>query len=290
METVIYIDVLIFLNIMITFLLLLSASRLMKLSPAPGRFLLGSLLGGGTSLIIFAPDMGFFLSVITKLLFSVIIVMTVYKPKGVKALLRETGYFFVVSFIFAGMMLFVSSLPGIDIVRYNNGAVYVNFSFFSLIAASVMCYLVTLVLGKITKHRVCDTLCHVELELGGTTISGQAIIDTGNSLCDPFSGESIMIADKFFLRGIIPPNIMQYINGNTDDCVGVKLIPCSTVSSDSLLPVFRIDRMKISGSEFDCELEKVQIAVSKNKMTSAIIPAELAANGERRKKNAESTK
>lgn len=290
METVIYIDVLVFLNIIITFILLLSASRLMKLSPSPGRFLLGSLLGGATSLIIFAPDMGFFLSVITKLLLSVIIVITVYKPKSVKALLRETGYFFTVSFIFAGMMLFVSSLPGIDIVSYNNGAVYVNFSFFSLIAASVICYLVTLVLGKITKHKVCDTLCRVDIELGGVAISGQAIIDTGNSLCDPFSGESIMIADKFFLKEIIPPHITQYIDGNTNDCVGIKLIPCSTVSSDSLLPVFRVDRMKISGSECSCELEKVQIAVSKRKMTSAIIPAELTANGERRKKNAESAK
>lgn len=290
MQNVIYIDVLVFLNIIITFLLLTASSRLMKLSPGAGRLLIGSLLGGASSLIILAPDMGFLLSLMTKLLFSVIIVAAVYNPKDMRSIFRQTGYFFVVSFLFAGMMLFVGSLPGIHIVSYNNGAVYVDFSFLSLVAASALCYIITCILGKITGHRVCNTLCSVEIVVNGKTVTGQAIIDTGNTLCDPFSGESIVIADRFFLKTVLPPDVKKYLDGMAEECEGIRLIPCSTVSADGLLPVFRAEMVRLRGDGFFCEMKRTPIAVSKNKMSSAIIPAELAVNCERRKENAETAK
>lgn len=290
MKDVIYIDVLVFLNIIITFLLLLSSSRLMKISPPPGRFLIGSLIGGASSLIILAPDMGFFLSVLTKLIFSLVIVTAVYNPKSIKAIFRETGYFFAANFIFAGVMMFISSLPKINIVNYNNGAVYINFSFFSLIAASVFCYGIICILNRLTKHKSCASFCNIVIEFEGKTVSGQAIIDTGNALQDPFSGEGVIVADIFFLEGIIPQNVRMYLNGNENECGGIRLIPCSTVSGGGLLPVFKADRVKIIGDDYICNLKKVNIAVSKTKMTSAIIPAELTANSERRKENVNTAK
>ncbi len=285
MKQVIYIDVLIFLNTIITFLLLMASSRLMKIYPSPGRFVIASVLGGFSSLIILAPDMGFLLSILTKLIFSLIIVISAYNPRSVSAIAKETGYFFVVSFIFAGMMLFASSLPGISIVSYNNGTAYINLSFFSLVAACVICYAVTVILGKITKNKTADTLIfNIDITSDGKTINCSAILDTGNSLTDPFTGEGIIIADKFTLAEILPENIKIYLKkGNTESAI--KLIPCKTVAGSALLPCFRAEKIRINQNGLSHEIKNPQIAVSAQSMTDVILPSSICRNTERRKGN-----
>lgn len=284
MKQIIYIDVLFFLNTIITFLLLLASSKLMKLTPTACRFIAGSLIGGVSSLIIFAPDMGFFLSIFTKLLFSLIITSVTYNPRSIKSILRQTGYFFTVSFIFAGIMLFASSLPGISVVTYNNGAIYIDFSFFSLIAASVICYLITLILNKITRHRHSnDVLFNIKIQKDRKSISSDAILDTGNGLLDPFTGESIIIGDKYKLKSIMPENIHLYINENCDKCDSIRLIPCSTVASDTLLPVFRADNITIRLDNRTYTRKHPLIAVSKKELPHIILPPDITEKEERSK-------
>lgn len=285
-KQIIYIDVLIFLNTAITFLLLLASSKLMKLTPSAGRFVIGSIIGGASSLIIFAPEMGFIPSLLTKMLFSLIITLSTYNPGSIKMLLRQTGYFFAVSFIFAGIILFVSSIPGISLLTYNNGAIYIDLSIFSLIAASVLCYVITIILNKITRHKQeGDILCNIKILKNKTTVSGSAIIDTGNSLCDPFTGESIIISDKFMLDVIIPEDIQFYIDGNNEMCTAIRLVPCSTVTADALLPVFRADMIVINDSNNKLYVKQPLIAVSNNKLTHTILPSDIFKNAERSDKN-----
>lgn len=284
MKQVIYIDVLVFLNTVITFLLLLSASKLLKAFPSAGRLVAGSLLGGASSLIIFAPDLGFLLSLIVKLLFSIIITTATYNPKSVRALLRCIGYFFCVSFIFAGMMLFAASLPDLSILTYKNGALYVDFSLFSLIAASVICYLITLVLNKITKHsKEWDVLISVKIYLNGSCVSGSAVIDTGNSLSDPFTGEDIIIADRFVLSALLPEDIVHYLDGNNESCSRIRLVPCSTVTEDGLLPVFRADKVLFKENNSEKSVKKPLIAVSGKRLSHIILPRDAAEITERGK-------
>ena len=285
MQQVIYIDVLIFLNTIITFLLLLASSKLMKIYPSPGRFTVASVLGGISSLIILAPDLGFFLSLLTKLLFSLVIVISAYNPGSVTAILKETGYFFVVNFIFAGMMLFASSLPGISIVNYNNGAAYINLSFFSLIAACVICYAVTVILGKITKHKAADTaVFNIQITADNKTINCCAILDTGNALTDPFTGESIIISDKFTLSDILPENIRTYLKTGIS-ANGIKLIPCKTVAGSTLMPCFRVKSIRIRKDGTFHEISNAEIAVSDQHLTEVILPSAIFNNTERRTQN-----
>lgn len=289
MKQVVYLDVLIFLNTVITFLLLLTSSRILKIYPSPGRFVISSVLGGVSSLIILAPEFGFFLSVITKVLFSLVIVITAYNPKSLRRIAKLTAYFFAVNFVFAGMMLFASSLPGISLVNYNNGAVYINLSFFSLVAACVVCYAVTCFLGKITKHRSTEGLLYsIEISSKGKTVKCSALLDTGNSLTDPFTGESLIIADKITVADILPQSIDTYLkNGECD--TGIKLIPCRTVSSDTLLPCFRADYVKIKDDRSIRMINDVEIAVSNNMLDNVILPMDLFENNERRSTNVTTT-
>ncbi len=285
MTQIVYIDVLVLLNIIITFLLLLGTSSLLSLSPKPVRYMAGALLGGASSLVIFLPEMGFVLSVLTKLVFSLMIVVSVYNPKRVRTVLKETAYFFAVSFIFAGMMMFAASLPGVSLVQYRNGAVYINLSFFSLISACVICYVITFILGKVTSHKASgDIKFNVIIENGGCFSQTQAILDTGNSLTDPFTGESVIVGDISSLKNVMPPEIVKYYN-NEDVDGALRLIPCKTVSSDALMPCFRPDCVEITGENVFCILKNPLVAVSRQSLDCLIVPPMLFENSERRKKN-----
>ncbi len=280
MKQVIYIDVLVFLNMIITFLLLLTSSKMMKLFPTAGRMTLACILGGFSSLIILAPEMGLLLSLLTKLLFSLIIVSCAYNPKSLSAIAKETAYFFAVNFIFAGMMLFASSLPGISLVSYNNGAVYINFSFFSLIASCVICFGITCLLNKFSKHK--GSHCEVfsaEIFVGKKSVRSAAIADTGNSLTDPYTGKNVIVSDKLTLAPVLPENIRQYLSDGI--CDGIRLIPCKTVSGTSLLPCFKADRIIIKNENTNIEKKDSLIAVSNEKLTEIILP--VSTISERRK-------
>ncbi len=272
MQQVIYIDVLIFLNIIITFVLLHATGRLMKIYPSAGRMTVASLLGGFTSLIILAPEMGFVFSLLTKLLFSLIIVVCAFNPHSFSAIARETAYFFAVNFIFAGIMLFASSLPGVSLVQYNNGAVYMNFSFFSLIASCLVCYGVTVILGRFTKYK--GTNCEVfasEIFVNGKSVKSAAIADTGNALTDPYTAKPLIVADKVTLAPVLPENIREYFeNGSCDGAI--KLIPCKTVSGSSLMPCFKADKIIIKGEKLHLELSGREIAVSSQTLAEIILP------------------
>lgn len=236
----------------------------------------GSLLGGISSLIIFAPDMGMLLSLITKLLFSLIIVFTVYNPKRLKTALKQTGYFFGVSFAFAGIMLFVSSLPGVSIISYNNGIAYIDLSMFSLIAAAVVCYTVTGILNKLTCHsQEGSILYNIKIRCGDKTVSLPSVLDTGNSLSDPFSGESLIIASKADVEILLPQGVKNYIAGNLNRCDAIRLVPCSTVTGESVLPVFRAEEVVISGTGVNKRLCNVGIAVCLRETGNVILPGNI---------------
>lgn len=286
MKQVIYIDVLVFLNTAITFLLLLATSKIIKLTPSAGRYVIGSLLGGASSLIIFAPDMGLILSLITKLLFSLIIVSAVYNPRKPKSLFKQTGYFFVVSFIFAGIMICISSLPGISIISYNNGVAYIDLSMFSLICASVICYVVTTILNRITGYsNDGEILYNIKIKNDGKSVSMSAVLDTGNSLADPFTGESLIVASVQDVEQLLTDDIKSYLTGNLDRCGKLRLAPCSTVSGESLLPVFKADEVQIIGNGQSVLLHNVSIAVCSADIDNIILPSNILDNCKRRKKH-----
>ncbi|MBR5233937.1 MAG: sigma-E processing peptidase SpoIIGA [Clostridia bacterium] len=281
MSYVIYVDVLIFLNIIVTFLLLLATSGLLKNAPSSGRYILGSLFGGISSLLIFAPEMGLFVSLIVKFLFSLIIVCIVYKPKTVRLIAKDTGYFLVVNFIFAGMMMFAASLPGINLVQYKNGAAYINLSFFSLIGACFICYLVTCLLGKITNHKPDAVNFTAEIEHNGKKVCQCALYDSGNALRDPFTGESLIIADISMIRDIVPESICEYFLTGVPSS-GIKLVVCNTVASQGLLPCFRVNKVKIYNKETQYIFENAEIAVTDRGLDNIILPSDLSEKTERR--------
>ena len=90
----IYVDVLFVLNFFITYLLLLLTKSLVKFTSKAGRLLFGALIGGVYSLVILAPNLNFFASLIGKLLVSMLIVAASFNIKRLTVFLKTLACFY----------------------------------------------------------------------------------------------------------------------------------------------------------------------------------------------------
>ena len=101
----IYVDVLFVLNFFITYLLLLLTKSLVKFTSKAGRLLFGALIGGVYSLVILAPNLNFFASLIGKLLVSMLIVAASFNIKRLTVFLKTLACFYFSNMLFLGIIL-----------------------------------------------------------------------------------------------------------------------------------------------------------------------------------------
>lgn len=295
MQTV-YVDVLVLLNSIISLFLILITSSILRCSPGAGRVAAGTFLGGAYSLLIFAPDMGVFLSLIVKILLCVSVVSAVFKPTGVRYLIKCLSVFAVVNFAFAGLMTGIKLLVLPESLEYRNGAVYFDFGFIPLMLAVVMCYLLTLFFNSLSSKTRMDKIYDVSLQLGDKQIECRGLLDTGNTLTDPFTGEGVMIIDKQTAQKIADGDILEFIDsvhtGNIDSAArkhikGTRVLPFSSVGGRGLMPSFHTDRITVSDGKNKTVIENAEIAVSKEQMrneTGILLNPYMMRNLERVKK------
>lgn len=275
---VIYIDVLVLLNCIISLFLILISSALLRCSPSAGRTAAGTVLGGAYSLLIFAPDMGIAVSLIIKLLLCVSVVSVVYKPRSLRYTAKCLGVFFLVNFAFAGLMLALKLLISPGAMEFRNGTVYFDLGFFPLAGSVIVCYALILVFNAISAKNHPETLYEVTIESGDRRVECSGLLDSGNTLTDPFTGEGIMITDKTTAVRLANDEAAQFIesvhNGETgvytNDVSGVRLLPYSCVSGGGIIPVFRVDKITLTGSGSVTVIENAEIAAAPRGFENAV--------------------
>lgn len=237
MQTI-YIDVLIVLNLYVNFFLLRTAAGLTHSPLKNLRCIAASLYGSLYSLLILAPEMSTILSVIIRAFAALTITAAAFGFSGHKRLLINTAAFFVSNFILAGLTYAMYSMFASDKVHFNNSYFYIDFSLLILVATTAALY-GAVYAGKVLfvqnppqngDYRIIIRHKKMIIELPG-------FADTGNGLTDYYSGSPVIVCGKESFRDIsFAPDSLQK---------GVRLIPCSTVSSLGLMPVFRADEIII---------------------------------------------
>ena len=256
MKQVIYIDVLICVNLVINYFLILATSKFLYLKLKRLRLILGEVLGAVYSLYILLPDYSVFVSLIIRLFMAVTIMGAVFGFKNFKILAKSVAYFFVVSFLFSGIMFgmwYVFRPKGMAI---NNGVVYFNISPLLLIASSLVAYTVIEVTNRVLEKKENKNLiCSVLVKVGERQVNFMAKVDTCNSLREPFSNLPVIVASEEVLRPVLPQNFQAIIKENevqNFENFKIRFIPFQTVSGEGLLPAFKPDIVKIK-NDFEKE-------------------------------------
>ncbi len=274
MKQIVYVDVLIILNLFINLSLLLITSYFLKIKKNNLRLFLASLFGGLYSLIIFLPEMNFILDFFSKTAISFLIVLIAFGYKTFSRFIKCSVCFTGFTFLFAGMtvaMWFIFKPGG---MYYRNSTVYFDINFFILVISTAVCYIITRLFVKfINRNKPQSFIYNFSVTLSGKTLSGRGMIDTGNTLSDGFSGYPVVIGTVNFFKKILPEEyISLFENKNNFNFTFdethknfFRLIPCSTVSGESILPCFRPEKLTVYNSKERIETDKVFIALTDKK-------------------------
>lgn len=278
MVRVVYIDVLFAVNLILNYFMLLTVSRVLHRGDKRLRLLLGAAVGAVYALFIFLPEMGFLYSAGLKVLLSVGIVLAAFRFSGPKALLRLVLMFYLVSFLFGGLIfacyLFFTP-PGL-LVR--NGVVYLDVSPVALILLSGACYVLLTLLSRLVRRHEAD-FYGVSLTVGEHTAAFPALLDTGNTLRDPLSGVPVLVAEYQAVRPLLPRRLWDvFEKGAFDplpDLAGtgwenrLRLVPYAGVGGGKgLLPAFRPDLLAITAKKETVKTNDVLIAVCGGRLSS----------------------
>ena len=203
---VIYADILFALNALIDYLLLLVSARAAGAPLRRGRFLIGAAIGGFYAVAIFLPGFSFLSRGFYKALSALLMLMAAYG--ATRMLLKQALIFFALTWALGGGVMAIGMMGGTEMSLGRN-VVYSIPDIKTILLSASGCYVVfTLVMPRMFRHTaLAREIKPVEFELMGRNIHLMALIDTGNTLSDPVTGDPVPVAEGSALCSLFPSEI-----------------------------------------------------------------------------------
>ncbi len=274
METTVYVDVLLVLNYIVSLLIILCTAKIAGILPQRRKIVAAALVGSLCSLTIFLPFMGFFYSIGSKLLVSAVMVRIALPWSGSRSFLGNWFVFFAVNFFFAGVMLAIWMMFAPRGMVYYNGVVYFHVSSLSLVITTVAAYLLLSLWGYISKSsRLQEQFCKVELYKNNHMCGLTGLMDTGNTLTEPFSGAPVMVCSLLDIQELLPEAVTKAIAAGdlSQDVLAtqgfaMRLVPYSGVGGNGVLPAFVPDKLIIHTKNQSSRVLGAYVGVAKEKI------------------------
>lgn len=276
----IYADVLIALNILLTYILLVATRVMLKIPTNKWAVLLASVVGGLSSLAIFYEKGGGAFSLIYKMITALIIVSIGFLPKSVKQFIKEFSAFFGITLLFGGGMYALEITLHPKKIFFYNGTVYFNMSIAYLVGSVFVIYGIFLLADYlITKHNHKSGKCMLEITYNNISVNLTAFIDTGNSLTDGMTGRPVIVAELSAVAPLFTREEMLFFKKDGYENVpeslnkSIRLIPCKTVAGEALLKAFTPDYVKIKNGEKSFKSSFCTVALTDNNLSQGVYRA-----------------
>ncbi len=292
----IYADVLVALNILLTYILIIASRVACKIPTNKWAVAIASVLGGFSSLVIFFDNLNSGVSFVYKLITGAIIVGVAFLPKSLKSFLKVLLAFFCVSFLFGGAMYAVELTINPDNIMYYNGTVYFDMSISYLVGCVLSVYGVFLLADYlITRHTLKGGKCELEIAYNNTTVTIIALVDTGNSLMDGMSGKPVIVVEMGAVSPLFSREELLFFKKGDYETVpeglkkSIRLIPCKAVTGETLLSAFVPSYVKITTEKGIYKTDFCTVAVTDKELSQgeyrALLNNNIFENGRREKEN-----
>ncbi len=279
MNTAVYLDKVFIGNLLVNGLILWAAGRLGQVRVRCYRLLAASCLGSGYSLAFFLPGADFLFTFQAKIAVSLIMVAAAFAPLPPRRFLLCLSFFYLVSFAAGGAVIGFSYLasraggPG----QIGNLAAAVNAYLWPglLLALALLWAGAALLPGYFRSRQRIEVLkLPMTIYLDGRGVVVRGLVDTGNSLCDPVSGEPVVVVEHSAIRDALP-GPMRDSSACAGDAVGViesmmgtpwalrlRLIPFHSLGNDrGILLGIKPDRVEFTRDGRVQKVEKVVVGI-----------------------------
>jgi len=261
---IIYADSLFALNAAVDYLVLLGAGKLCALPLRRGRMVCGA-AWGGIYAVAAAVWPGIFALLTVKLLAGALMTFIAFGAQ--RRTLRAAAAVYAVSAAFGGAVYAAAHLAGTSVVPGR----WVPVSARTLLLSFALCYAAVSLIFRRVGRRAERRVCEVTLRHGGGCVRFSALIDSGNELTDPLSGDPVLIAEAAALAPLFPDGLppadadaFAALSFFADRGLHCRLLPCACVTAPrALLLCFRPDEIKVNGIR-----RRMLVGISPNVLSS----------------------
>lgn len=244
----VYLDIFFLVNTGMDFVVLMMESFFQKKKIRLWRLFLAAMAGAGvsTGFLIFGVRRYVWLMLLLYLVGSIGILWIAFGRTTAGAFIRNLVFFYIAAFLLAGILMQMQSVLGIR-----------GSSFFLLTGSAVTLAAARRMIpaGRRWREKT-EQYYPVSVFYGGKSVHGNALLDTGNHLTEPFSRRPVTIGEKKFIEPLFAG----------EERPVVRYIPFRSVGKKSgMLPAFQAEYIEIKGQGgVRCREKKPWIAVCEN--------------------------
>ena len=249
---VIYLDVLILINLYVTYFQILAVSAFTHRKTVWYRKLSAAGIGAVASLSNFIPQEMVLTLTLLKIFLCALIAFVAFGYTGFRAYAVSVLFLMLVSFVFSGLMLCVWLFAAPMKMLFINGTVYFGVDTMTIILSTCAAYGVVRIIRYILdKNGKTDGKYTVIIKNNGRECRLSALADSGNGIIDCFSGLPVIVCRRDMCADVSPPAINMIENNSdisdigTQMIKGVRIMPFSTVGKGGFICMFKAESVVI---------------------------------------------
>lgn len=258
MGDILYIDIVFIENLFMNYFLLYLLKRLVRSKAPSWRLFLSSFIGALYVLIILMPNMEIYLNLSMKILVSLLMIVIAFLPYTFREVIKLVLLFYLETFLIGGSIMAIFFLTHGDLNNINGVILLNRISQIYLIIGSLLGIIFAKIAFDYIDSYFFDNNFIVDLEifLDKKHQNIKALIDTGNNLKDPLSGDPVIVVYYKALKNLLPNDLYYNLNQSKsyDDFVKyilnsqfknrIRVIPYNAIGiSNGLITGIKIDKL-----------------------------------------------
>ena len=274
-ETVtIYVDIVLLENLCMNYIILFGTAYIIKIKVKHIRILLASLIGAVYAVLAYAEVFPIYANLITKIILSICMTYIAFNPKKLKGLIKELILFYLVSFALGGCAFALLYIVRPQDIFMKNGVYIGTYPLKIALLGGITGFIITYVAIKIVKTRITknEIIYKAIIKIEEQEIEINVLLDTGNMLKDPISGDAVIMVEKNKLYKILPnemlDNTNKFLGGEFENAESleyrkrIRFIPFTSVGKQNgMLLGIKPDLVKIITDVDEIVNEKTIIGV-----------------------------
>ena len=207
----IYLDIIFLENIIMNSIILYATAIILKVQLKIQRVIISSSVGSIYAIITYVTEMPIYTSVVSKVILAVIMVYIAYNPQNFKKMWKEVAIFYLTSFVFGGVTLYLIYYIKPQEVFLKNGVFVGNYVLKVIMLGAIVAFITIKISLKIIKTRIThkDMYCQIRFKLNEKVVETKAMIDTGNLVKEPITNTPVIIVESTLLEGVLPIQILN---------------------------------------------------------------------------------
>lgn len=271
-------------NFIINFLLLYITKLINKRDGSLKRIIIGAVFSAIYSLVFFHPKLLFLAKPFMKFIISIIIIKISFNTYSIKMFLYDLIAFYIISFIFAGMILGISFSTNVSNFLFKDISLSNIFKFKHIVIGVIIASIISLKLFNYNNNKKLkgNYISEVKIFYKNNVLSIKALIDTGNSLIEPFTNNPVMVVEYDEIKKIIPKSLkeiyendkkidyetLEYVLDQSRDDISLNIIPFKSIGEDSgIILGFKPDYLLIKSDNREIKKKNIIIGIYKGRLS-----------------------